>query len=242
MQPLHDDLRNPVLKTIVFRTQPWRQATLTQPLQCHLQRLSCKNYAQKRQKWQLHNRISTPKQKNDDFEAVLKEFEKGQMQPLHYDRWNPAAKDNSITRAAVASSNLDAAMTIIVATVRLQTRISRRTWQHKTTTITQPLHCDLQPERQETQRTTRTWTTTHCRTQKGTDPDRFERSRTRRAPAAHTRHLSSPAAATLHGKTRGFALRLPAQLKPHATSMQPLHCALLMVLWCKLAHHLSLTI
>ena len=49
---------------------------------------------------------------------------------------------------------------------RFQTRISRRTWQHKTTMIMQPLHCDLQPESQETHRTTHTWTTTHCRTQR----------------------------------------------------------------------------
>ena len=29
-------------KTIVLRMQPWQEATLTQPLQCDLQRLSCK--------------------------------------------------------------------------------------------------------------------------------------------------------------------------------------------------------
>ena len=28
-------------KTIVLRMQPWQEATLTQPLQCDLQRLSC---------------------------------------------------------------------------------------------------------------------------------------------------------------------------------------------------------
>ena len=41
-------------------------------------------------------------------------------------------------------------------------------------------------------------------------------------PPAHTRYLSSPAEATLHGKTQGFVLRLPPQHKPHATFMQPL--------------------
>ena len=46
------------------------------------------------------------------------------------------------------------------------------------------------------------------------------------APAAHTRYLSSPAAATLHGKTQGFLLRLPPQNKAHATFMQPFHCGL----------------
>ena len=40
------------------------------------------------------------------------------------------------------------------------------------------------------------------------------------APAAHRRYLSSPPAATLHGKMQGFVLRLPPQHKPHATFMQ----------------------
>ena len=46
------------------------------------------------------------------------------------------------------------------------------------------------------------------------------------APAAHTRYLSSPAAATLHGKTQGFVLRLPPQNTAHATFMQPFQCDL----------------
>ena len=40
-------------KTIVWQMQPQHEATLTQPLQCDLQRLSCKtqqNYAQRRRK------------------------------------------------------------------------------------------------------------------------------------------------------------------------------------------------
>ena len=41
------------------------------------------------------------------------------------------------------------------------------------------------------------------------------------APAAHTRYLSSPAAATLHGKTQGFVLWLPPHNIAHATFMQP---------------------
>ena len=39
------------------------------------------------------------------------------------------------------------------------TRISLRTWQQSMTTIMQPFQCDLQPEIQETQRTTHTGTT-----------------------------------------------------------------------------------
>ena len=46
------------------------------------------------------------------------------------------------------------------------------------------------------------------------------------APAAQTRYLSSPAAATLHGKTQGLVLRLPPQNIAHATFMQPFQCDL----------------
>ena len=38
------------------------------------------------------------------------------MQPLHYDLRDPDAKDNSITHAAVATSNLDAAIPMRFAT------------------------------------------------------------------------------------------------------------------------------
>ena len=46
------------------------------------------------------------------------------------------------------------------------------------------------------------------------------------APVAHPRYLSSSPAATLHGKTQGFVLRLPPQNIAHATFMQPLQCDL----------------
>ena len=48
------------------------------------------------------------------------------MQPLHYDLRCPAAKDNSITHAAVAPSNLDAAVTMRSADTELQTTIELR--------------------------------------------------------------------------------------------------------------------
>ena len=103
------------------------------------------------------------------------------------------------------------------------TRMHLRTWQHQMTTIMQPFQCDLQPQIQETHRTTHTGTTTRCRTQR-IEPIELETIQT--APAAHTRYLSSPADATLHGKTQGFVLRLPPQKKAHATFMQPLQCVL----------------
>ena len=48
--------------------------------------------------------------------------------------------------------------------------------------------------------------------------------KTAAAPAAQTRYLSSSAAATVHGKTQGFVLRLPPHNIAHATFMRPLHC------------------
>ena len=66
----------------------------------------------------------------------------------------------------------------------------------------QPFQCDLQPEVQETHRTTHTGTTLVAKHRGGTKT-------TPAATAAHRRYLSSSAAATLHGKTQGFVLRLP---------------------------------
>ena len=80
-----------------------------------------------------------------------------------------------------------------------QTCTYLRTWQHQMTTIMQPFQCDLQPQIQETHRTTHTGTTTRCRTQRR---NQFVHETTAAATAAHTRYLSSPAAATLHGKTQ----------------------------------------
>ena len=55
----------------------------------------------------------------------------------------------------------------------------------------------------------------------GTEEEPIASGTTAAATTAHTiQYLSSPAAATLHGKTQGFVLRLPPQHKPHATFMQ----------------------
>ena len=48
------------------------------------------------------------------------------MQPLQYDLRDPAAKDNSITNAATARSNLDAAITMRSAETELQSTIELR--------------------------------------------------------------------------------------------------------------------
>ena len=79
-------------------------------------------------------------------------------------------------------------------------------------TFMQPFQCDLQPQTQETHRTTHTGTTTRCRTQRRNQNDPSRNRRT--------------AAATLHGKTQGFVLRLPPHNTEHATFMQPFQCDL----------------
>ena len=48
------------------------------------------------------------------------------MQPLQYDLRSPAAKNNSITNAATARSNLDAAITMRSAETELQNTIELR--------------------------------------------------------------------------------------------------------------------
>ena len=85
-------------------------------------------------------------------------------------------------------------------------------------TFMQPFQCDLQTQTQETHRTTYTGTSSVTKHIEGT-----------KRPQPHPPHrrgtFSSSAAATLHGKTQGFVLRLPPQSQPHATFMQPLQCA-----------------
>ena len=108
-----------------------------------------------------------------------------------------------------------------------QTCTYLRTEQHqntKLTTVMQPFQCDLQAQIPKHPITTHTQAhpkqleaTVTLRQKKNDKP-------TPAAPVAQTRYLSSPAAATLHGKTQGFALRLPPQNIAHATFMQPLQC------------------
>ena len=73
----------------------------------------------------------------------------------------------------------------------------------------QPFQCDLQPQLQETHRTTHTGTTIVAKHIEGTKRPQPHPPHTR----GTSRYLSSPAAATLHGITQGFVLRLP----PHKT-------------------------
>ena len=63
------------------------------------------------------------------------------MQPLQYDLQSSAAKDNSITHAAAAPSNLDAATPMRSAETELQNTIELRTHKHTQSSLKPPLHC-----------------------------------------------------------------------------------------------------
>ena len=89
-----------------------------------------------------------------------------------------SCKKNSITHAAAAPSNLDAASTMRFAASRHKTC----TWQRQMTTIMQPFQCDLQPQIQETQRNTHAGTTTRCRTQRRNQNNRSRSRRTHEVP------------------------------------------------------------
>ena len=112
------------------------------------------------------------------------------------------------------------------------TRISLRTWQHSMETLMQPLHCDLQPWKHSCSHDI---AICNQKVNKRTEPRTHEQSlvaahrggtdstlKQSPATAAHTRYLSSPAAATLRGKTQGFVLRL----FPNTSPMQQLLCVL----------------
>ena len=94
----------------------------------------------------------------------------------------------------------------------------RTTPEHQMTTVMQPFQCDLPPEIPKHPITTHT----HKHTQSSFKPPlhcgKKNDKPTAAAPVAHTRYLSSSPAATLHGKKKGFVLRLPPQNIAHATS------------------------
>ena len=67
------------------------------------------------------------------------------MQPLQYDLWSPAAKDNSITHAAVASSNLEATITMRSAKVELQNTMEFHRQLIQQHHLQSHLHCGKHP-------------------------------------------------------------------------------------------------
>ena len=104
-----------------------------------------------------------------------------------------------------------------VANLHLSTH--RTTPEHQMTRVMQPFQCDLQAQIPKHPITTQR---THKHTQSSLKPPlqcgKKKGKPTPAATVAQTRYLSSSPAATLHGKTQGFVLRLPPQNIAHATS------------------------
>ena len=144
------------------------------------------------------------------------------MQPLQYDLQSSAAKDDSITHAAAAPSNLDAAITMRFAASR---RKPARIYTHNNTRTPNDNSRAAIPMRSASTDSKTPYNYAHTSTPKAAWSHRYTAAKKKgkptaaaAAPAAQTRYLSSPAAATLHGKTRGFVLRLPPQNRALATS------------------------
>ena len=98
----------------------------------------------------------------------------------------------------------------------LHLSMHRTTPEHQMTRVMQPFQCDLQPDIPKHPITTQTQA--HPKQLQATVTLRQKNDKpTPAAPVAHTRYLASSPAATLHGKTQGFVLRLPPQNIAHAT-------------------------
>ena len=141
-----------------------------------------------------------------------------QEQPLVAEHRGGTKTTPAATAAHTRYLSSPAAATLPGKTQGFVLRLPPHNTEHAT--FMQPFQCDLQPQIQETH--------IELRTQEQ-PPAAEHRGRTKTTPAAtaaHTRYLSSPAAATLHGKTQGFVRRLPPQNTEHATFMQPFQCDL----------------
>ena len=148
MQPLQDDLRDPAAKDNSITNAATARSNLDAAITMRSAETELQNTIELRATASeiaaSKPDISTPKRKKDDFEALFKRIFKRKitsakmekicwqitvaafMQPLQYDLRSPAAKDNSITNAAVARSNLDAAITMRSAETELQNTIELR--------------------------------------------------------------------------------------------------------------------
>ena len=130
MQPRQYDLRSSAAKDNIIT----HAAAAPSNLDAAITMRSAKTELQNTTEMQLQNRISTPKRRKDDFEALFKKNLKRKitsakiakiccqitvaalMQPFQYDLRSSAAKDNSITHAAAATTILDAALSLRSAT------------------------------------------------------------------------------------------------------------------------------
>ena len=150
MQPLQDDWRDPAAKDNGITHAATARSNLDAAITMRSAETELQNTIELRA---TASEIVAPKtgsgsrrqsEKKTIFEALLNGFLEGKslapkwrksadkslsppfMQPLQYDLRDPAAKDNGITHAATARSNLDAAITMRSAETELQNTIELR--------------------------------------------------------------------------------------------------------------------
>ena len=114
------------------------------------------------------------------------------MRPLQYDSRPSRATDNSITQAAAAARNHDAAITMRFAAPRHKPAcmiMYVRTWQQNMTTIMQPFHCDQQPQIPKYPITTHT----HKRIESSLEPPLHcgKAKKHQNDPSPHPRHTAA---------------------------------------------------
>ena len=148
MQPLQYDLRSPAAKDNSITNAVTARSNLDAAITMRSAEIELQNTIELRATASEivapKPGISTPERKKDDFEALFKRIFRRKftsakmekicwqitvaafMQPLQYDLRSPARKNNSITNAATARSNLDAAITMRSAEIELQNTIELR--------------------------------------------------------------------------------------------------------------------
>ena len=123
-------------KTILLQMQPRHEATLTQPLQCDLQRLSYKHNRTTRN-WVGNCSSKTGSRRQSEKKTILKHFLKGFLKgKLLAPKWRKSA-DKSLSQPSCSHSNT-------IYEVQLQKTIVLRMQPWQEATLTQPLQCDLQ--------------------------------------------------------------------------------------------------
>ena len=124
-------------KTMVLRMLPQHEATLTQPLQCDLQRLSCKTQYRTTRNGVGNCSSKTGSRRQNKKKTILKHFLKGFLEGKSLaPKWRKSA-DKSLSQPSCSHSNT-------IYEVQLQKTIVLRMQPQHEATLTQPLQCDLQ--------------------------------------------------------------------------------------------------
>ena len=167
MQPLQYDLRDPAAKDNSITNAATARSNLDAAITMRSAEIELQNTIELRATASEivapKPGISTPERKKDDFEALFKRIFRRKitsakmekicwqitvaafMQPLQYDLRDPAAKDNSITNAATARSNLDAAIYTAGTILQLQSTMEFHRQLIHQQHLQSHLHCGNDP-------------------------------------------------------------------------------------------------